>query len=82
MGGINGCGCKKVYRFPHITYPYSSCICSFLQQHPYFLFFFKNVFWNVVVTKEKILGNKRTSQSCIQNMWLGGQTESFQNVGG
>ena len=26
------------YRLPHITYPYSSCICSFLQQHPYFLF--------------------------------------------
>ena len=25
---------------PHITYPYSSCICSFLQQHPYFLFIF------------------------------------------
>ena len=28
----------------HTTYPYSSCICSFLQQHPYFLFIFKNVF--------------------------------------
>ena len=39
-GGIYGCGCKEVYRFPHTTYPYSSCICSFLQQHPYFLFFF------------------------------------------
>ena len=25
----NGCGCKEVYRFPHITYPYSSCICYF-----------------------------------------------------
>ena len=24
----------------HIIYPYSSCICSFLQQHPYFLFIF------------------------------------------
>ena len=33
-GGIYGCGCKEVYRFPHTTYPYSSCICSFLQQHP------------------------------------------------
>ena len=30
-GGIYGCGCKEVYRFPHTTYPYSSCICSFLQ---------------------------------------------------
>ena len=36
----SGCGCKEVYRFLHITYPYSSCICYFLQQHPYFLFFF------------------------------------------
>ena len=44
MGVVNGCGCKDVYRFPHITYPYSSCICSFLQQHPYFLFIFKTFF--------------------------------------
>ena len=29
-----------VYRFPHTTYPYSSCICSFLQQHPYCLLMF------------------------------------------
>ena len=29
VGGIYGCGCKEVYRFPHSTYPYSSCICSF-----------------------------------------------------
>ena len=39
----SGCGCREVYRFPHITYPYSSFICSFLQQHPYF-FIKKNVF--------------------------------------
>ena len=25
----------------YTTYPYSSCICSILQQHPYFLFIFK-----------------------------------------
>ena len=45
MGGIYVCGCKEVhvYRFPHINYPYSSCICSFLQ-HPYFLFIFKMFF--------------------------------------
>ena len=36
----SACDCKEVYRFPHITYPYSSCICSFLKQHPYFLFIF------------------------------------------
>ena len=28
---------RYIYRFPHNTYHYSSCICSFLQQHPYFL---------------------------------------------
>ena len=44
VGGIYGCGCKEIYRFPHTTYPYSSCICSFLQQHPYFLFIFKKCF--------------------------------------
>ena len=47
VGGICGCGCKEVYRFHHTTYPYSSCICSFLQQHPYFLlylFFFAAAF--------------------------------------
>ena len=78
MGVATGCGCKEVYRFPHITYPYSSCICSFLQQHPHFLFFFKCFFGMLeLLTKEKISGNKRTSQSCIQNMWLEGKTESF-----
>ena len=40
MDVASGCGCKEVYRFSHTTYPYSSCICSFLQQHPYFLLFF------------------------------------------
>ena len=40
VGVATGCGCKEGYRFPHTTYPYSSCICSFLQQHPYFLFIF------------------------------------------
>ena len=48
-GGIYGCDCKEVYRFPHTTYPYSSCICSFLQQHPYFLFIKKNVFRSHII---------------------------------
>ena len=51
VGVASGSGCnlwvwllgvvvrRYVYRFPH-TYPYSSCICSFLQQHPDFLFIF------------------------------------------
>ena len=25
----SGCGYKEVYRFPHTTYPYSSCIYLF-----------------------------------------------------
>ena len=45
MGVATGCGCKEVYRFPHTTYPYSSCICSFfLQQHPTFCSFKKKLF--------------------------------------
>ena len=44
MGVATGCSCKEVYRFPHTTYPYSSCICSFLQQHPYFVFIKKKFF--------------------------------------
>ena len=44
MGVASGLGCKEVYRFPLIIYPYSSCICSFLQQHPYFLFIKKKIF--------------------------------------
>ena len=38
VGVATGCGFKEIYRFPHTTYPYSSRICTFLQQHPYFLF--------------------------------------------
>ena len=48
MGVATGCGCKEVYRFPHTTYPYSSCICSFLQQHPDFFvikFYVLNTFF-------------------------------------
>ena len=37
----SGCGCTEVYRFLHITYPYS-CNALFLQQHLYFLFIFKS----------------------------------------
>ena len=41
MGVASGCGCMEVNRFPHITYSYSFCICSFLQQHPdFFVHFF------------------------------------------
>ena len=61
MGVATGCGCKEVYRFPHTTYPYSSCICTFLQQHPYFFCsFFKNVFRSLYI----ILICKNISASC------------------
>ena len=43
MGVATGCGFKEIYRFPHTTYPYSSCICTFWQQHPYFFFHFVNI---------------------------------------
>ena len=39
MGVATGCGFKEIYRFPH-TNPYSSFICPFLQQYPYFFSFF------------------------------------------
>ena len=44
MGVATGCGFKEIYRFPHTAYPYSSCICTFLQQHPNFFVHFVNVF--------------------------------------
>ena len=49
MGVASGCGCKELYRFPHNTYPYSSCIRYFLQQHPYFLFIKKKVFRSCLI---------------------------------
>ena len=44
MGVATGYGCKEVYRLPHTTYPYSSCICYFLQQHPHLLLIKKRSF--------------------------------------
>ena len=47
MGVASGCGCKEVYRFPHIYYLSLLLLyLFFFQQHPYFcsikkmLFFF------------------------------------------
>ena len=37
MDVASGYGCKEVYRFHYITYLYSSCICSFLERHLYFM---------------------------------------------
>ena len=74
----SGCGCKEVYRFPHITYPYSSSICSFLQQHPYFLFIFKmffvlvpvyfcNLFNNFFAQYKQIYGRLQASHGSRMN---------------
>ena len=44
MGVVSGCCCKEVYIFPHITYPYFTCISSFLQCIPTSLFNLKMFF--------------------------------------
>ena len=64
----SGCGCKEVYRFPHITYPYSSCICSVLQQHPYFLFI-KKIFFVHTYRYLKIQGIKELQCSYTATTW-------------
>ena len=48
---------RYVYRFPHVTYPYSSCICSFLQQHSSFLKCFSFLFRYFFVIKFYVLNN-------------------------
>ena len=54
VGGIYGCGYwvwlkGGIYRFPHTTYPYSSCICFFFTAASYFLFILKMFFVFVIV---------------------------------
>ena len=44
MGVATGCGFKEIYRFPHTTYPYSSCICTFCSSIPTFCSFKKMFF--------------------------------------
>ena len=57
MGVATGCGCKEVYRFPHTTYPYSSCIYMFfLQQQPYFFVLFFYVFRSLQIGTIKVHG--------------------------
>ena len=40
MGLASGCGCKEVYIFPHITYPYSSRFCSIIPTFCSFFMFY------------------------------------------
>ena len=50
MGVASGCGCKEVYRFPHTTYPYASCmffyssIPTFVHKKKCFSFLFQYFF--------------------------------------
>ena len=55
MDVATGCGFKEIYTFPHTTYPYSSCICTFLQQHPYFFFHFVKMILRSLLIKASIL---------------------------
>ena len=57
MGVATGCGFKEIYGFPHTTYPYSSCICTFLQQHPYFFVNFL-IYIYIYITKKTFLKMK------------------------
>ena len=49
MGVASECGCKEVYRFPLITYPYSvlfsSSIPTFVHLKKCFLFLFVLIEW-------------------------------------
>ena len=45
---VSGCCCKEVYRFPHITFSYSTCISSFLQQRPPTSLFNKKMFFVLI----------------------------------
>ena len=44
MGVATGCGCKEVIDFFILFIPTPLVSVLFLQQHPYFLFSFLNVF--------------------------------------
>ena len=44
---------RRYIDFLILLIPYSSCICSFLQQHHYFLFIFVNVFLEEELEEER-----------------------------
>ena len=45
MGVATGCGFKEIIDFIILLIPtHSSCICTFLQQHPYFFVHFLKCF--------------------------------------
>ena len=68
MGVATGCGFKEIYRFPHTTYPYSSCICTFLQQHPYFFVHLKKICFSFFRVYSTIHYNTCTAQIIIESV--------------
>ena len=50
IGVVSGCCCKEVYRFPHITYPYSTCISSLFVATAHFSVNFRMIFVLVYCT--------------------------------
>ena len=67
IGVVSGC-------FPHITYIflyiYCTCICSFLQQHPYFCFHFvKMIFRSYIYNITNILENATALDERSQVQW-------------
>ena len=82
MGVATGYGCKEVYRFSHTTYPYSSCFCYFLQQHPYFLFiFFVLVPVLFVITFYVLTLSRATSHYCTTRAPLERATSHYCTTG-
>ena len=46
MSVASGCGCKEVYRFPNITYPYILLLlCSFFATASLLLYSLKKIFF-------------------------------------
>ena len=44
IGVVSGYCCMEIiYKFPHITYPYSTCISTFFATHPYFFVHLKKI---------------------------------------
>ena len=57
----SGCGCKEVYRFPHITYDIPTTLVSALFVHNFYFFpfLFQYIF---VIYKKKFAQYKQTNE--------------------
>ena len=61
MGVASGCGCKDVYIFSHITYPYPLVSALFCSSIPTFCSLKKNVFLSFIYRRNKgKVANKET----------------------